>query len=49
MGCHGNHEISCNQSEFILEDNIVLHLSSPIEQINTHNEMSYMDYNPLGY
>ena len=42
MSCHGNHGISYNQSAFIFEDNIFLHLSGPIEQIYTHNEMSYV-------
>ena len=42
MGCHGNHEISYNQRAFIIEDNILLHLSDPIEQIYTHNEMSFV-------
>ena len=42
MGCHVNHKISCNQSAFILIDYIVLHLRGPIEQIYTHNEMSYL-------
>ena len=41
MGCHGNHEISNNQRAFIAYDNIFLDLSGPIEQIFTHNEMSY--------
>ena len=56
MGCHGNHEISYNQRAFIFEDHIYLHLSGPIEQIYTHNEISYVfnyvqlrsDY-PLAY
>ena len=42
MGCHGNYEISYNQSAYIFEDNIFLYLSGPIEQIYTHNEMSYV-------
>ena len=33
MGCHGNHEISKTQITFIFEDNIFLHLSGPIGQI----------------
>ena len=40
MGCHENHEISYNQRALIFEDNIFLHLSSPIEKNYTHNEMS---------
>ena len=42
MGYHGNHEISYNQSAFIFKDNFFLHLSGPIEQIYTHDEMSYV-------
>ena len=42
MGCHGNHEISYIQSALFYEDNIFLHLSGPIEQIYTRNEMSYV-------
>ena len=41
MGCHGNHEISYNHNEFIFEDYICLHLRGRIEQIYTHNKMSY--------
>ena len=33
-------EISYNQNAFIFEDNIFLHLSGPIEQINTHKTSS---------
>ena len=39
-GCHGNHEISKTKITFIFEDNIFLHLSGPIGQINSHNKMS---------
>ena len=42
MGCHGNLEISYNLSASIFEDTIFLHLSGPIEQIYTHNKMSYV-------
>ena len=42
MVCHGNHEISYNQRAFISKDIFFLHLSCPIEQIYTHNEMSYV-------
>ena len=41
MGCHGNHEISYNQKAFIFRTIFFLHLSGPIEQIYTHNEMTY--------
>ena len=41
MGCHGNHEISKTKEHFF-EENIFLHLSGPIGQIYTHNEMSYV-------
>ena len=34
--------MSCNQNEIIFEDSIFWHLSGPIEQIYTHNEMSYV-------
>ena len=37
MGCLGNHAISYIQNAFLGH---FLHLSDPIEQINTHNEMS---------
>ena len=40
MGCHGSNDISYNQNAFILEENIFLHLSGPLEQIYTHNKMS---------
>ena len=40
MGCHGNHTISHNQNEFFFEDNIVLHLSYPIEQIGVQKKLS---------
>ena len=40
MGCNGNHEISKTQITFIFEDNIFLHLSGTIGQINAHNKMS---------
>ena len=39
MGCHENHEISYKQRAFIFEDNILLHLNGPNEQIYTHNEI----------
>ena len=40
MGCHGNHEISYNQSAFDFEDTVfILHLSGPIKKYN-HNGMS---------
>ena len=42
MGYHLNREMSYNQRAFIFEDNSFLHLSGPIEQIYTHNEMSYV-------
>ena len=43
MDCHGNHVILYNQRAVIFEDNnYFLHLSGPIEQIYTHNEMSYV-------
>ena len=42
IGCHGNHELSYNQRAFIFEDAIFLHLSGPIKQIYTSNEMTYV-------
>ena len=42
MGCHGNHEIAKTQRTFIIEVKIFLHLSGPIGQIYTYNEMSYV-------
>ena len=39
MGCNGNFK---NQRALILEDNIFWHLSGPIGQIYSHNEMSYV-------
>ena len=41
MGCHGNHEISYNQNAIIFRTIILLHLSGPIEQLYTHNKMSF--------
>ena len=42
MDCHGNHEILYNQRAFNFENNIFVHLSGPIEQIYTCDEMSYV-------
>ena len=42
MDCHGNHEILYNQRAFNFEDNIFVHLSGPIEQICTCDEMPYV-------
>ena len=40
LGCHGNHDISYYQNALILEDNIILHLSGLIEQIDIQKKMS---------
>ena len=42
MGYHGNHEISYNENAFIFRTIFFLHLSGPIEQISSHNEMFYV-------
>ena len=39
---NGNHAISYNQKAFIFEGNVFLHLSSPIEQIYSHDKMCYV-------
>ena len=43
MGCHGNHEISYQPKSIYFSGKIFfLHFSGPIEQISTHNEISYV-------
>ena len=42
MGCHGNHLISYNQAHLFFMTIFFLHISGPIEQIETHNEISYV-------
>ena len=48
MGCHGDHEFSKTKAHLFLRTKFFWHLRGPIEQIYTHNEMSYA-FNPLAY
>ena len=42
MGCHGTMKFQKPEEHLFFEDNIFLHLSGPIGQIYTHNEMSFV-------